>query len=65
MATTTIQLVAAMTTLALAIAFDYYCLNDLTHADVVLYLPPVAWAAIICVATPFGGIAYLILGRVR
>jgi hypothetical protein len=47
----------------LAIAFDVFCLIDLSRAQQVRYFDKVIWAALICVFTPFAGISYLYLGR--
>ena len=52
--------------LALAVAFDAFCLVDLARADAVRYLPKWAWVLVICfISAPFGGIIYLTIGRVR
>jgi hypothetical protein len=61
------ELVAALPLLVLVvvIAFDVYCLNDLFHAEVVLYLQREVWAIIICFGGPLGCIAYLMLGKPR
>jgi hypothetical protein len=61
------DLVAAFPILLLvaSIAFALYCLNELAHAEVVLFLPRELWTIIICLSTPLGGIAYLMLGRPR
>jgi len=48
--------------LALAAAFVAGCLIDLARARV-RQLPKWAWAVIICVQIPLGGLAYLIFGR--
>ena len=48
-----------------ALLFDAYCLLDLNQADEVRYFPPLYWLLIIAFLTPFGGVAYLILGKVR
>jgi hypothetical protein len=45
------------------VAFDAYCLVDLDRAKQVRNLPKSLWALIICVSTPWGGVAYLSLGR--
>jgi hypothetical protein len=54
--------------LALAAGFVVYCLVDLARAQEVRYLPKWVWA-ILCVGIgltiPFGGIAYLVFGKVR
>ena len=48
--------------LAMAAAFVVGCLVDLSRARV-RNLPKWGWAVIICITIPWGGLAYLILGR--
>jgi hypothetical protein len=54
--------------LVLAVGFVTFCLVDLARAKEVRYLPKWAWA-ILCLGVgltiPFGGITYLVFGRVR
>src|SRR5262249_27572379 len=59
------QLGAALGILVAAIGFDGYCLRDLARADVTFVFPPELWFLTIVLTTPFGGIAYLRLGRRR
>ncbi len=55
----------ASTAVALLAAWAIFFLNDLTYAERVRFLPRWLWA-VLCLATiPFGGIAYLLIGRVR
>jgi hypothetical protein len=58
-------LISAVVLVVVGLAFDAYCLKDLARAEVVLYFPPQVWFYIIIFSTPFGGIAYLKLGRPR
>jgi len=58
-------LIPGVVLLVVALGFDVDCLMDLARAEVVLYFPPRIWAYIIIFFTPFGGIAYLVLGRAR
>lgn len=51
--------------LTLAVGFDAFCLVDLAGANAVRTLPKLGWGIVICVFTPFGGLAYLSIGRVR
>jgi hypothetical protein len=44
------------------VLFVGYSLNDLRTAQV-QHLPKWAWAVVIVISVPFGGIAYLALGR--
>ncbi|PKN80694.1 MAG: hypothetical protein CVU47_08820 [Chloroflexi bacterium HGW-Chloroflexi-9] len=44
------------------VLFVGYCLNDLRTAEA-QHLPKWAWAVVIVVSVPLGGIAYLALGR--
>ena len=48
--------------LACAIVFDACCLVSLAR-NKRTSLPKWAWALIICVSSPWGGIAYLVIGR--
>jgi hypothetical protein len=50
--------------LALAIAFDVFCLADIARAPRVRYLPKWAWALICLIQTPGGGIIYLSIGHI-
>ncbi|HCU95936.1 MAG TPA: hypothetical protein DHU96_25745, partial [Actinobacteria bacterium] len=50
---------------AVAVAFAAWCLVDLARAGQVRYLPRWAWAVVICVSVPWGGLAYLIFGKAR
>jgi Phospholipase_D-nuclease N-terminal len=50
--------------LALAAAFDAFCLIDIARASQVRYLPKWAWALICLAQCPGGGIVYLCIGRV-
>jgi hypothetical protein len=50
--------------LALAAAFDAFCLIDIARASQVCYLPKWAWALICLAQSPAGGIIYLCVGRV-
>src|SRR5215472_1634455 len=56
--------VAAIAVLAVAVVFAVFCLVQLVRAARVRYLPKWAWAPIICLMIPWGGLAYLIFGRV-
>jgi hypothetical protein len=51
-----------------AVGFAVFCLVDLARATEVRYLPKWAWA-ILCagigLTIPWGGIAYLVFGKVR
>jgi ABC-2 type transport system ATP-binding protein len=51
--------------LAAAVAFAAWCLADLARAGQVRYLPKWAWAVVICVSVPGGGLVYLIFGKAR
>ena len=59
------QFISAWGILVAAIGFDVYCVRDLARADITFVFPPRFWFLLIVFATPFGGIAYLKLGRRR
>ncbi len=65
MSTPAIALISGLMLVALAIRFDLYCLEDLSRADATFYFPPHVWYYLIIFFTPFGGIAYLKIGRPR
>ena len=45
-----------------ALAFDAFCLVSLARSEA-SNLPKWAWALIICISSPWGGLAYLVFGR--
>lgn len=51
--------------IVLSVAFEVFCLVDVTRAEEVRHLPKWAWAGICLISIPLGGIAYLVLGRIR
>jgi hypothetical protein len=53
-----------MLVLALAVAFDAFCVVDIARAAQVRYLPKWAWVLICVIQTPGGGIAYVSIGRI-
>jgi hypothetical protein len=58
--------VALLPVVALAIAFDAYCLVDLIRSKSARHLPKWAWGVIIVVVSaPWGGLIYLFVGRDR
>ena len=57
--------VLAIPVLAVGAAFVVFCLVDLLRAAEVRWLPKWAWALIICVTIPWGGLGYLIAAKVR
>src|SRR5262252_8703521 len=54
----------AAAVLAVAVVFAVFCLVQLARAARVRYLPKWAWVPIICLVIPWGGLAYLVFGRV-
>ncbi len=48
--------------IALALAFEVYCVVDVVRSEV-QSLPKWAWILLILLVSPIGGIAYLIAGR--
>ena len=57
------ELAGPLVILVLGMAFDVLCLVDLARAYAVRSLDKTAWAVLICVSTPIGGMAYLLFGR--
>jgi hypothetical protein len=50
---------------AVVACFGGYCLADLYRTRITLHLSRVAWAAVICLTGPLGGMAYLTFGKPR
>jgi hypothetical protein len=48
-----------------AVGIAVYALVDLIRAGQVRHLEKPWWALIICLTIPWGGLAYLIFGKVR
>ena len=55
--------IAAPVILVLAVGFAAFCLYDLVRSTEARFLPKWAWAVVICVSVPLGGIVYLAVGR--
>jgi len=53
---------AVLPIVIIAVGFVAYCLNDLRQSDV-KHLPKWAWAILIVVSVPAGGIVYLVVAR--
>ncbi len=49
--------------LVLAAGFGVYCLVDLARVPSAKGLPKWAWAVVIVLSEPLGGVLYLLLGR--
>jgi Phospholipase_D-nuclease N-terminal len=60
---TTAEVVTAIVIVVAAAAFAAYCLRDLARAPYVRSLSKPAWAFLIIISLPLGGVAYLTLGR--
>jgi hypothetical protein len=59
-------LIAALIPVAIvAVCFEAFCLVDLVRAEEVRFVPRWAWAIICVISIPLGGVAYLLLGKVR
>lgn len=57
---------ALLPVVILAVLFDVYCLVDVIRAKSVRRLPKAVWALVILlISAPWGGLAYLFLGRDR
>jgi hypothetical protein len=57
-----LPLEAVLPLVVLAVAWIGFCLWDLSRAEV-QHLPKWAWALLIVFSVPFGGVAFLVLGR--
>lgn len=56
--------VAALAPLIICtLAFDIYCWIDIARSNQTNHLPKWAWAIIVGLSFPLGGILYLLLGR--
>ena len=55
--------VATPVLVVLAVGFAAFCLYGLGRSTEARYLPKWAWALIICISIPLGGIVYLAIGR--
>jgi hypothetical protein len=57
-------LITGIVLLGVVAWFDAYCLSDLAKARHVRYLTRQAWALLILLTFPIGGMLYLTYGRV-
>ncbi len=60
-----VQLLTLVVLLGAMVLFDGYCLSDLAQSRDVRFLTRQAWALLILIAFPIGGVLYLGYGRVR
>ena len=56
-------LLAPLLVVAAVVGFAVYCVRDLNRNSAPQSLPRDTWLLLIVFAGPFGGIAYLMLGR--
>jgi hypothetical protein len=49
--------------IAAAVIYAAACLADLARSGQTRHLPKWAWAVLICISIPWGGLAYLLFGR--
>ena len=61
----TVALLGALLFVAVAFAFDLYCIRDLREAPLVFVFSRETWFYVIILATPLGGMTYLTIGRPR
>jgi Phospholipase_D-nuclease N-terminal len=59
-----VTILAAIALVALVAGWEFFCLRDLAQAERVRLLPRWAWAVACIIQIPFGGILYLLFGRV-
>ena len=60
-----VVLIAILLGVLLVVVFDVFCLLHLGTADSAPFLPRFAWAVLIVVASPIGGLGYLLAQRLR
>ena len=61
----TAQLATILVLVAVMVAFDWYCLADIARARYVRRLTKQAWALLVVITFPIGGMLYLTYGKVR
>lgn len=59
-----VTILAAIALVGLVAGWEFFCLRDLAQAESVRVLPRWAWAVACIIQIPFGGILYLLIGRV-
>ena len=56
---------AILVLIAVMVWFDWVCLADIAKATHVRYLTRQAWALLVVISFPIGGMLYLTYGKVR
>jgi hypothetical protein len=59
-----VLILATIAVVGLLGAWEIFCLTDLARAGRVRFLPKWAWAVACILQIPFGGVLYLLVGRV-